>query len=32
MKSHFQRSDGFDACSQVRADTGRANARLVRPA
>ena len=24
MKSHFQRSDGFDACSQCRADTGRA--------
>src|SRR5262245_8250593 len=23
MKSHFQRSDGFDACSQWRAETGR---------
>ncbi len=26
MKSHFQRSDGFDACSQCFAATGRANA------
>ena len=25
MKSHFQRSDGFDACSQLRAVTGREN-------
>ena len=32
MKSHFQRSDGLDACSQVRAETGRANVRLVSPA
>ena len=24
-KSHFQRSDGFDICSQVRIDTGRLN-------
>ena len=31
MKSHFQRSDGFDACSQCGADTGRANVRLVEP-
>ena len=23
MKSHFHRSDGFDACSQFRAGTGR---------
>ena len=30
MKSHFQRSDGFDACIQVFADTGRANAIVVR--
>ena len=26
MKSHFQRSDGFDAESQWRAETGRENA------
>jgi hypothetical protein len=26
MKSHFHRSDGLDACSQLRAATGRANA------
>ena len=26
MMSHFQRSDGFDACSQCRAGTGRLNA------
>ena len=26
MKSHFHRSDGFDACSQLRAGTGRVNA------
>src|SRR5688572_32884901 len=25
MKSHFQRSDGFDVCSQPRCDIGRAN-------
>src|SRR6476620_11128867 len=25
MKSHFQRSDGFEACSQWRAETGREN-------
>ena len=25
MKSHFQRSDGFDACSQLRAGIGRVN-------
>ena len=31
MKSHFQRSEGLDACSQVRADTGRANDRPVSP-
>ena len=30
MKSHFQRSDGFDACSQSAAETGRANAIVVR--
>ena len=29
MKSHFQRSDGLDACIQVRAATGRANAIVV---
>ena len=32
MKSHFQRSDGFDACSQLRAGTGRANDERRRPA
>src|SRR3954470_12633899 len=31
MKSHFHRSDGFDACSQCFAETGRANARFARP-
>ena len=29
MKSHFQRSEGLDACIQVRAETGRANAIVV---
>ena len=32
MKSHFQRSEGFDACSHVRAATGRANASVAKPA
>ena len=32
MRSHFHRSDGFDACSQFCAVTGRANARFVSPA
>src|SRR3954470_24645190 len=32
MTSHFHRSDGFDACSQCFAVTGRANARSVSPA
>src|SRR6185295_20177796 len=27
MKSHFQRSDGFDACSQCRASSGRLKVR-----
>src|SRR5207237_940752 len=31
MKSHFQRSEGFDACSQCRASIGRLNASIVRP-
>ena len=28
MESHFQRSDGFEAWSQLRAETGRGNATL----
>ena len=32
MKSHFQRSEGFDACSQWRAVTARANASAGSPA
>ena len=32
MKSHFQRSEGFDVCSQLRVETGLANATLVMPA
>jgi hypothetical protein len=32
ITSHFQRSDGFDACSQCFAGTGRANANVVKPA
>ena len=31
MKSHFHRSDGFDACSQFRASSGRLNASVVSP-
>ena len=31
MKSHFQRSDGFDVSSQLRALTGRAKATEVMP-
>src|SRR5262245_35903591 len=31
MKSHFQRSDGFDPCNQWRAATGGANASDVIP-
>jgi impB/mucB/samB family C-terminal domain len=31
MKSHFQRSDGFDACSQCRASSGRLNDSVVNP-
>src|SRR5207245_11124248 len=30
MKSHFHRSDGFDACSQWRASSGRLNASAVK--
>ena len=29
MKSHFQRSDGLDACSQLRAGIGRATAKML---
>ena len=32
MKSHFQRSDGFDACSQCRAATGRLKLASAMPA
>ena len=32
MKSHFHRSDGFDACSQCCAATGRANVSVGSPA
>src|SRR6266851_758126 len=32
MKSHFHRSEGFDACSHVPAETGRAKVRAVMPA
>ena len=32
MKSHFQRSDGFEVCSQLLADTGWANASVAMPA
>ena len=31
MKSHFQRSDGFEACSQCAAATGRANVSVGQP-
>src|SRR3954463_11378350 len=31
MKSHFHRSDGLDACSQLRASTGRLNRSVVNP-
>src|SRR5262245_33916184 len=32
MTSHFQRSDGFEACSHVFAATGRANVSVAMPA